>query len=70
MNENNINENKINEDRVNEDRIYENQKEILKNSNIEENIKIPLNENHSKTLHDNSKKNNENKIIIKKNNDN
>ncbi|KAG4094192.1 hypothetical protein H8356DRAFT_1401559 [Neocallimastix lanati (nom. inval.)] len=66
INEDKINKDKINKDKINEDRIsddyinenqklVENQEEILKNSNIEENIKIPLNENHAKTLHDNSK---------------
>ena len=79
INEDKINKDKINKDKINEDRIsddyinenqklVENQEEILKNSNIEENIKIPLNENHAKTLHDNSKSN-ENKAIINRNND-
>jgi len=75
INKNKINEDKINDDKINEDKINENQKlaekqeEILKNSNIEDNIKISSNENHAKTLHDNSKSN-ENNTIINRNNDN
>ena len=47
----------------------EKQEEILKNSNIEDNIKISSKENHTKTLHDNSKSN-ENSTFINRNNDN
>jgi len=59
INEDKINEDKINEDKINEDiisddrisddyinenqKLAENQEEILKNSNIEENIKVTSN---------------------------
>ena len=50
-------------------KLAENQEELLNNSNIKETIKITSKENHAKTLHDNSKSN-ENNAIINKNNDN
>ncbi|KAL6628829.1 hypothetical protein U3516DRAFT_739142 [Neocallimastix sp. 'constans'] len=51
-------------------KLAENQEQILKNSTIEESIKMTLNESHTKILQDNSKKNNKNKAIINRNNNN